>query len=255
MSRSLLGRLSLAASFVVVAACSRDEAPAAHASPSATAAASIAPAAPSAAPATSATAPTAGGRDGNDPLFHPEKATEKAPDVFKVKFSTTKGDFVVQVTRAWAPNGADRFYNLVKLGFYDGVRFHRAIDDFMVQFGIHPEPAVNGAWYRAYFPDDPVVKSNRRGFVTFAHAGKDTRTTQIFISYVDKQARLDTQGFAPFGQVVEGMKVVDSFYKGYGELAPKGKGPSASKIQREGYGYLDANFPKLDAIKEAKLVP
>ncbi|MDI1480905.1 peptidylprolyl isomerase [Polyangium sp. y55x31] len=252
MSRSLLGRLSLAASIVVLAACSRDEAPAPHASPSATAA-STASAAPSAAPA--ASAPTAGGRDGNDPLFHPEKAIEKAPDVFKVKFSTTKGDFVVQVTRAWAPNGADRFYNLVKLGFYDGVRFHRAIDDFMVQFGIHPEPAVNGAWYRAYFPDDPVVKSNRRGFVTFAHAGKDTRTTQIFISYVDKQARLDTQGFAPFGQVVEGMKVVDSFYKGYGELAPKGKGPNASKIQREGYGYLDANFPKLDVIKEAKIVP
>lgn len=253
MSRSLLGPLSLVASCAVLAACSRDEAPAPHASPSAAAATSTTSAAPSAAPA--ASAPTAGGRDGNDPLFHPEKAIEKAPDVFKVKFSTTKGDFVVQVTRAWAPNGADRFYNLVKLGFYDGVRFHRAIDDFMVQFGIHPEPAVNGAWYRAYFPDDPVVKSNRRGFVTFAHAGKDTRTTQLFISYVDKQARLDTQGFAPFGQVVEGMKVVDSFYKGYGELAPKGKGPNASKIQREGYGYLDANFPKLDAIKEAKLLP
>ena len=252
MSRSLLGRLSLLASLAVLAACSRDEAPAPQASPSASAPANVASAAPSAAPATSA---TAGGRDGNDPLFHPEKATEKAPDVFKVKFSTTKGDFVVQVTRAWAPNGADRFYNLVKLGFYDGVRFHRAIDDFMVQFGIHPEPAVNGAWYRAYFPDDPVVKSNRRGFVTFAHAGKDTRTTQIFISYVDKQARLDTQGFAPFGQIVEGMKVVDSLYKGYGELAPKGKGPNASKIQREGYGYLDENFPKLDAIKEAKVVP
>lgn len=255
MSRSLLGRLSLLASLAVLAACARDDAPAPQASSSAVAAANAASAAPSAAPATSASAATAGGRDGNDPLFHPEKATEKAPDVFKVKFSTTKGDFVVQVTRAWAPNGADRFYNLVKLGFYDGVRFHRAIDDFMVQFGIHPEPAVNGAWYRAYFPDDPVVKSNRRGFVTFAHAGKDTRTTQIFISYVDKQARLDTQGFSPFGQVVEGMKVVDSFYKGYGELAPKGKGPNASKIQREGYGYLDENFPKLDAIKEAKIVP
>ncbi|WP_211365639.1 peptidylprolyl isomerase [Polyangium fumosum] len=255
MSRSLLGRLSFVVSCAVLAACSREEAPAPPASPSATAAASAASAALSAAPTTSATTSTAGGRDGNDPLFHPEKATEKAPDVFKVKFSTTKGDFVVQVTRAWAPNGADRFYNLVKLGFYDGIRFHRAIDDFMVQFGIHPEPAVNGAWYRAYFPDDPVVKSNRRGFVTFAHAGKDTRTTQIFISYVDKQARLDTQGFAPFGQIVEGMKVVDSFYKGYGELAPKGKGPNASKIQREGYGYLDENFPKLDAIKEAKIVP
>jgi peptidyl-prolyl cis-trans isomerase A (cyclophilin A) len=187
-------------------------------------------------------------------LFHPEKATEKAPEVFKVKFVTTRGDFVVEVTRAWSPNGADRFYNLVKLGFYDGVRFHRAIDDFMVQFGIHPEPSVNGAWYRASIPDDPVVKSNRRTFVTFAHAGKDSRTTQIFISYVDKQARLDKDGFSPFGQVVEGMKVVDSFYKGYGELGPKGKGPNASKIQREGYGYLDEEFPKLDAIKEAKVL-
>ncbi|MRG98542.1 peptidylprolyl isomerase [Polyangium spumosum] len=254
MSRSLLGRLSLLASLAVLVACSRDDAPAPRPAPSA-APANAAAASPSAAPATSASAVTAGGRDGNDPLFHPEKAIEEAPDVFKVKFSTTKGDFVVQVTRAWAPNGADRFYNLVKLGFYDGVRFHRAIDDFMVQFGIHPEPSVNGAWYRAYFPDDPVVKSNRRGFVTFAHAGKDTRTTQIFISYVDKQARLDTQGFAPFGQVVEGMKVVDSFYKGYGELAPKGKGPNASKIQREGYRYLDENFPKLDAIKDAKILP
>jgi peptidyl-prolyl cis-trans isomerase A (cyclophilin A) len=174
--------------------------------------------------------------------------------VFKVKFVTTKGDFVVEVTRAWSPNGADRFYNLVKLGFYDGVRFHRAIDDFMVQFGIHPEPSVNGAWYRASIPDDPVVKSNRRTFVTFAHAGKDSRTTQIFISYVDKQARLDKDGFSPFGQVVEGMKVVDSFYKGYGELGPKGKGPNASKIQREGYGYLDEEFPKLDGIKEAKIL-
>lgn len=251
MSRSFLGHLSLVASLVVLVACSRDEAPSAPTASSVSASATPSPPAPSAAPATAA---TAGGRDGNDPLFHPEKAIEKAPDVFKVKFSTTKGDFVVQVTRAWAPNGADRFYNLVKLGFYDGIRFHRAIDDFMVQFGIHPEPAVNGAWYRAYFPDDPVVKSNKRGFVTFAHAGKDTRTTQIFISYVDKQARLDTQGFAPFGQIVEGMRVVDSLYKGYGELAPKGKGPNASKIQREGYGFLDESFPKLDAIKETKIV-
>ncbi|MBK9258533.1 MAG: peptidylprolyl isomerase [Polyangiaceae bacterium] len=211
----------------------------------------------SALPSPSAAAPkasTTAGRDGNDPLFHPEKATLTAPDKFRVEFVTTKGNFIVEVTRAWSPHGADRFYNLVKLGFYDGVRFHRAIDDFMVQFGIHPEPSVNGAWYKAFIPDDPVVESNRRSYVTFAHAGKDTRTTQIFISYVDKQRRLDKDGFSPFGKVVEGMNVVDSLYKGYGELSPKGKGPNASRAQREGQAYLDAEFPKLDAIKQARVL-
>lgn len=195
-----------------------------------------------------------GARDGNDPLFHPEKATLTAPDKFRVEFVTTKGNFTIEVTRAWSPHGADRFYNLVQLGFYDGVHFYRAIDDFMVQFGIHPEPAVNGAWYKAFLEDDPVVESNRRTYVTFAHAGKNTRTTQIFISYVDKQQRLDKDGFSPFGKVVDGMKVVDSLYKGYGELAPKGKGPSASRYQREGALYLEAEFPKLDSIKQARVL-
>jgi peptidyl-prolyl cis-trans isomerase A (cyclophilin A) len=192
--------------------------------------------------------------DGNAPLFHPEKATEKAPDKFKVKFSTTKGDFVVEVTRAWAPAGADRFYNLIKLGYYDGTRFFRAVDGFMVQWGIHGDPRVNGAWYRASIPDDPVVKSNKRGFVTFATAGKDMRGTQVFINYVDKNSRLDSSGFSPFGEVVDGMKVVDSLHKGYGEGAPRGKGPDQSRIQREGNAYLDKEFPELDSIKEAKLL-
>lgn len=195
-----------------------------------------------------------GARDGNDPLYHPEKAKLTAPEKFRVQFETTKGNFIIEVTRAWSPKGADRFYNLVQLGFYDGVTFHRAIDDFMVQFGIHPEPAVNGAWYNAFIPDDPVIESNRRSYVTFAHAGKDSRTTQIFISYVDRQRRLDKDGFSPFGKVVEGMNVVDSLYKGYGELAPKGKGPNASRVQREGQAYIDAEFPKLDAIKKAAVV-
>lgn len=212
-------------------------------------------------PAPSASAVTAAGkqdkpagRDGNDPLYHPERATLTAPDKFRVEFTTSKGNFIIEVTRAWSPNGADRFFNLVKLGFYDGVRFHRAIDDFMVQFGIHPEPAVNGAWYKAFLEDDPVVESNRRSYVTFAHAGKNSRTTQIFISYVDKQRRLDKDGFSPFGKVVEGMNVVDSLYKGYGELAPKGKGPNASRVQREGQPYLDAEFPKLDYIQQARVL-
>ena len=188
------------------------------------------------------------------PIFHPEKATEKAPDKFKAKFFTTKGDFVIGVTRAFAPGGADRFYNLVKLGFYDGVRFYRVVDGFMVQFGINPDPAVNGAWYNAYIPDDPVVKSNTRGFVTFAMAGKGTRTTQIFINFVDKNKRLDPMGFAPFGEVVEGMKVVDALYKGYGEMAPHGKGPDASRASREGEAYLAKDFPELDRIKSAKIL-
>ncbi len=158
------------------------------------------------------------------------------------------------MTRAWAPRGADRFYNLVKLGFYDGARFYRAVEGFMVQFGLSGNPSVNGAWYRAGIPDDPVVKSNTRGFVTFAMAGPGTRTTQVFINYVDKDARLDSMGFAPFGQVVEGMSVVDSLYKGYGEMAPKGKGPDGSRASREGEAYLGKEFPQLDRIKEAKLL-
>jgi peptidyl-prolyl cis-trans isomerase A (cyclophilin A) len=236
---------ALAAALLALAACGKNDAtPAPEAKPT------------SAATATAATtaAPAPGGRDGNSPIFHPEKANEKAPDKFKAKFVTTKGDFVIEVTRAWSPNGADRFYNLVKLGFYDGVRFHRAIEGFMVQFGVSGDPAINGAWYKANIPDDPPAQSNKRGYVTFAMAGPGTRTTQIFINYNDKNARLDSMGFAPFGQVVEGMTVVDSLYKGYGELAPKGKGPDASRVQREGEAFLAKEFPELDKIKEAKIL-
>lgn len=206
---------------------------------------------PVAAVTTEATVPA---RNGDAPIFHPEKATEKAPDTFKAKFSTGKGDFVIAVTRAWAPNGADRFYNLVKLGFYDGTRFYRAIDGFMVQWGLSGDPSVNGAWYRAGIADDPVTKSNTRGFVTFAMAGANTRTTQVFINYADKNSRLDAMGFAPFGQVVEGMAVVDSLYKGYGETAPKGRGPDGSRASREGEAYLAKSFPELDRIKTATIL-
>ncbi|MFO0760345.1 MAG: peptidylprolyl isomerase [Byssovorax sp.] len=196
-----------------------------------------------------------GNAGGDAPIYHPEKATEKAPETFKVLFTTTKGDFTVQVTRAWAPNGADRFYNLIKLGYYDGTRFFRAVEGFMVQWGIHGNPAVNGAWFRANIPDDPVVKSNKRGFITFAMAGKNSRTTQLFINYSDANARLDAMGFPPFGEVVDGMQVVDSLYKGYGEGAPRGKGPDQGRLQREGNAYLDKDFAQLDAIKTAKLLP
>lgn len=191
---------------------------------------------------------------GDRPLLHPERATEHAPERFRVRFVTTKGDFVVEVTRAWAPKGADRFYNLVKLGFYDGVRFYRTVEGFMSQFGIHGDPQVTAAWSRATIPDDKVVKSNTRGFLTYAMAGPNTRTTQLFINYVDQNRRLDSMGFAPFGQVVEGMRVVDALHHGYGETRPRGNGPDAARADREGEPYFAREFPALDRIKSARLM-
>jgi peptidyl-prolyl cis-trans isomerase A (cyclophilin A) len=184
----------------------------------------------------------------------PALATAKAPEVFSAFFTTSRGDFVVEVHRAWAPNGADRFYNLVKLGFFDDTRFFRAIDGFMVQFGISGDPAVNTKWRDANIPDDPVTQSNLRGYMTFAQTGQpNSRTTQVFITY-NNHPRLDQSGFAPFGKIVKGMDVVDAFYKGYGEGAPDGQGPSQEKIQNEGNAYLDKDFPKLGRIRSTQLV-
>ncbi len=187
------------------------------------------------------------------PLLDPPHATEQAPDRFRVRFETTKGPFVIEVTRAWAPRGADRFYNLVRVGYYDDVAFFRVIENFMVQFGIHGDPAVNAAWRQARIPDDPVSQSNKRGMVTYAMAGPDTRTTQLFINFRDN-AGLDGQGFSPFGRVVEGLSVVDSLYSGYGEGAPSGMGPEQGRAQGEGNAYLKSRFPKLDFVKTARLV-
>ncbi|AKT43920.1 peptidylprolyl isomerase [Chondromyces crocatus] len=240
--------VALLAATLVVSGCSQEK-PSSQAAP-----ATSASAASTAASAASAASPTSSALTGDAPIFHPERAKEQAPETYKVKLTTTKGDVVIQVTRAWSPGGADRFYNLVKLGFYDGVRLHRAVEGFMVQFGVHPNPSVNGAWFNAFFPDDKPVKSNKRGMVTFAMAGPNTRTTQVFINYADKNARLDSMGFAPFGEVVEGMSVVDSFYKGYGELAPQGKGPNPFLMQREGDAYIEKNFPELDTIKSTTLL-
>ena len=240
-------RTPLPALLLVLAACATSEAPPAPPAPVATSAPAPSPRA--------ATTPTTPATSAGGALLHPERATEQAPAKYKVKFATTKGDFVVEVTRAWAPGGADRFYNLVKLGFYDGIRFYRAVEGFMVQFGVHGDPAVNAPWSRATIPDDPVVKANARGFMTFAMAGPDSRTTQVFINYADDNKRLDSMGFAPFGQVVEGMKVVDALFKGYGEISPRGKGPNPARLQREGESYLQQEFPELDKIKEARLAP
>lgn len=186
-------------------------------------------------------------------LLHPEKLNETAPATYDVKFVTTRGDFLVRVTRAWAPLGADRFYNLVRHRYYDNASFFRVLPGFVVQFGISAYPSVSKVWSTATIKDDRVRQSNKRGFVTFATAGPNTRTTQVFINLADN-ARLDGMGFAPFGEVVEGMNVVEMFYEGYGEGAPSGNGPRQDLIESRGKAYLDQNFPKLDSIKSATLV-
>jgi peptidyl-prolyl cis-trans isomerase A (cyclophilin A) len=181
-------------------------------------------------------------------LLDPSKLTAKAPALYQAKFTTTKGDFVVDVHRDWAPNAADRFYNLVKSGFFDDTRFFRVVDGFMVQFGINGDPAVANKWKNANLQDEPVKQSNKPGYVTFAKTNApNSRSTQIFINYGDN-ARLDPMGFAPFGQVVKGMDAVTAIYKGYGES------PDQGAIQSQGNAYLDPKFPKLDGVKHAEIV-
>lgn len=192
----------------------------------------------------------------NAALKTPASLKEMAPAMFKVDFDTTAGMIIIEVHRDWAPNGADRFYNLVKNGFFEGVRFYRVVPNFMVQFGINGDPAVTAAWKAARIPRDPVKQSNTRGYVTYAMlggpGGPDTRTTQMFINFGDN-AFLDPQGFAPFGKVSKGMDVVDKLYSGYGEMAPQGKGPDQQKAELEGAAYVEKNFPKLDYIKKATI--
>ncbi len=187
-------------------------------------------------------------------LSAPASLTEKAPESFKARFETSKGSFTVEVTRSLAPNGADRFYNLVRAGYFTDVEFFRVISGFMCQFGIHGNPKVMAAWREARIPDEPVKGSNTRGAITFAKAGPNTRTTQLFINLVDN-ARLDGMGFSPFGKVIEGMDLVDQIYSGYGECAPQGLGPDQGRTQQEGNAYLKKEFPKLDYIKTAVILP
>ena len=181
-----------------------------------------------------------------------EAADKHAPDSYKVKFESSKGDFVVTVTRDWSPLGADRFYTLVKSGFYDGARFFRVLPGFVAQFGIAADPAATAKWRNANLVDDPVKQSNRRATITFATGGPNTRTTQVFINLADN-ASLDPRGFSPFGAVSQGMEVVDQLYSGYGEGAPSGNGPAQSTAEAEGNAYLIRDFPKLDYIKKATI--
>jgi len=186
---------------------------------------------------------------------NPALLKAKAPDVFKAQFTTTKGDIVIEVHRDWAPLGADRFYNLVKSGFFTDVYFFRVHPKFMVQFGISGTPKIAAAWQGASIKDDAQKESNKRGTITFAMGGPNTRTTQLFINFADNTF-LDTQNFPPFGTVTAGMDVVDQIFSGYGEIpAMGGTGPDPGKIESEGNAYLVKNFPKLDKIISAKVLP
>ncbi len=177
-----------------------------------------------------------------------------APDVYRVRIDSNKGSFVLEVTRALAPRGADRFYHLVEAGFYDDSRFYRVIAGRFAQFGIAGDPEVARIWRNQAFADDPVRASNTRGTFAFAMTGPDARTTQIYINTSD-QLRQDGQGFAPFGKVVEGMEVVDRLYSGYGETSGGGmRGGKQGKLFEEGNGYLDREFPKLDKLIKARVV-
>ena len=177
----------------------------------------------------------------------PSSAAPVAPDSFRAAFETTRGDFVVDVIRAWSPRGADRFHELVDAGYFTDIAFIRVLPGFVAQFGMHGDPAVNRRWEANPIPDDPVVQSNTRGTIVFATSGPNTRRNQFFINYSDNM-RLDGLGFSPFGRVVEGMSVVDSIYAGYGET------PDQARVATEGNAYLKRGFPQLDYIKSAKIV-
>jgi homoserine O-acetyltransferase len=179
--------------------------------------------------------------------------SETAPDTFRARFATSEGDFVIRVVRSWAPMGADRFYNLVRHGYYDDARFHRVVPDFIVQWGLAGDPEVTATWMHRTLPDDPVVASNTRGSVAYAFTDAHTRTTQVFISLVDL-TRLDDGGFAPFGRVVEGMDVVDALYSGYGEESGGGlRAGRQDSVAAGGNAYLDRAFPELDELVRATI--
>jgi len=194
-------------------------------------------------------------RPADRPLLRPNapELQTPAPTRFKARFTTSKGAFTITVDRTWAPLGADRFYHLVKGRFFEEARFFRVLSGFMCQFGIPADPAESALWKDETMKDDPVRESNTRGKVSYATAGANTRTTQLFINYGNNR-RLDRSGFAPFGEVTEGMDVVDKFYDGYGEGAPSGSGPSQKLMERQGNPYLQAEFPKLDFILKAEIV-
>ena len=196
-----------------------------------------------------------GGENAAERLKNPADLTEQAPAEFKVKFRTTQGDFIAKITRDWSPVGVDRFYNLVKAGYFKDIAFYRVLPGFMAQFGFHGEPEINKSWAKATIKDDPAGKSNTPGRLTFAKRGsRHSRTTQFFINTTDN-SYLDGMGFTPLGEVEgEGLAVVKKLYSGYGEGAPRGNGPNQGRLEKEGNAYLKEHFPKLDYILEVSLV-
>jgi len=214
---------------------------------------------PAPAPAATGGEPAAGGDASADAvpvdpkLLDTEAANATAPDQYDVEFETTEGTFVVTVHRDWAPIGADRFYNLVAIGYYDDSAFFRVVQGFMVQFGIHASPKVAAAWKPARIADDPRKQPNRRGTISFANSGPNSRTTQVFINY-SSHAQLDQMGFAPFGEVTRGFEVVQKLHSGYGDGPPNGPGPDQRDIERSGSSFLRKQFPELDWIETAKIV-
>jgi peptidyl-prolyl cis-trans isomerase A (cyclophilin A) len=191
---------------------------------------------------------------GNSSKKTEEVKSEPAPSTYKAKLETSKGDIVIQIHRDWAPFGADRFYELVKAGFFNDARFFRVLKGFIVQFGINGNPDVSAHWRRMQIPDDPVKMRNTRGTVTFATAGPNTRTTQVFIN-LKNNTQLDSQGFAPFGEVAEGMDVVEQLYSGYGEASQMGgAGPDQNLIEARGNQYLTEHYPRLDYIRKATIL-
>jgi peptidyl-prolyl cis-trans isomerase A (cyclophilin A) len=208
-----------------------------------------------AAPPPAEVVPEAPAREGVEAaLLDPSRWTERAPDTFAVELTTSEGPVIIDVTRAWAPNGADRFYNMVRSGLLTDVAFFRVVEGFMAQGGIPGAPAVARAWNGASIPDDPRVESNLPGMVSFAATRMpNSRSIQFFINLVDN-SRLDGMGFAPFGRVRD-MTAVGRLYAGYGDGAPMGRGPDQARIVREGNAYLRAEFPELDYIERARILP
>jgi peptidyl-prolyl cis-trans isomerase A (cyclophilin A) len=187
-------------------------------------------------------------------LLDPKLARETSPPRFQARFETTCGTFVVEVERAWAPHGADRFFNLVACGFFEGASFFRVVKGFVAQFGLSGDSRVNAAWADANIPDDPPREKNVLGTVAYAMTdAPNSRATQVFVNLADNPL-LDKLGFVPIGRVVEGLDVVAKLYAGYGDMPPGGKGPDPRGITTLGDAYLKREFPKLDAIERVILV-
>jgi peptidyl-prolyl cis-trans isomerase A (cyclophilin A) len=181
----------------------------------------------------------------------PPKIT--VPEVYRVQFETSQGDFTVEVNRAWAPHAADRFHELVRMGYYNEARFFRVLSGFIAQFGVHRDFDIHAKWRNLTIPDDPPKEKNLRGTLAFAKSGPSTRATEVFINLADNRL-LDDEYFVPFAKIVKGLEVIDKFYAGYGEMRPQGKYIDPARVEEETNEYLVQRFTKLDYIKRTQFV-